>query len=57
MVLTVKKCATQIVIAVIKSRDFVKKVANQDGKATFVKVVQNILFKAYLQFLFKGQGS
>lgn len=37
MVLTVKENATQLVIAVIKSREFVKMVASQDGKATFVK--------------------
>lgn len=37
MVLTVRENATQLVIAVIKSREFVKMVASQDGKATFVK--------------------
>lgn len=37
MVLTVRENATQLVIAVIESREFVKMVASQDGKATFVK--------------------
>lgn len=37
MVQTVREYATQLVIAVIKSREFVKMVASQDGKATFVK--------------------
>lgn len=50
MVLTVKENATQLVIAVIESREFVKMVASQDGKATFVKAVTFMLFKAYLQF-------
>lgn len=50
MVLTVKENATQLVIAVIRSREFVKMVASQDGKATFVKAVTFKLFKAYLQF-------
>lgn len=46
MVLTVRENATQLVIVVIKSREFVKMVASQDGKATFVKAVTFMLFKA-----------
>lgn len=46
MVLTVGENATQLVIVVIKSREFVKMVASQDGKATFVKAVTFMLFKA-----------
>lgn len=45
MVLTVRENATELVTAVIKSREFVKMVASQDGKATFVKAVTFILFK------------
>lgn len=43
MVLTVKKCADQLVMAAIKSQEFVKTVACQDGKATTVKAVLFIL--------------
>lgn len=50
MVQTVREYATQLVIAVIKSREFVKMVASQDGKATFVKAVTIILFKATHNF-------
>lgn len=46
MVQTVREYATQLVIAVIKSREFVKMVASQDGKATFVKAVTFMLFTA-----------
>lgn len=45
MVLTVRENATELVTVVIKSREFVKMVASQDGKATFVKAVTFILFK------------
>lgn len=55
MVLTVRGNATQLVIVVIKSRESVKMVASQDGKATFVKAVTFKLFKAYLQFFKTGK--
>lgn len=44
MVLTVKKCADQLVMAAIKSQEFVKTVACQDGKATTVKASVIIIF-------------
>lgn len=43
MVLTVKKCADQLVMAAIRSQEFVKTVASQDGKASTVKAVLFIL--------------
>lgn len=55
LVKTVWRNATQLVIAVIKSREFVKTVANQGGKATSVKAVLLKLFSAYLQFFLKDK--
>lgn len=47
------KYATQLVIAVIKNREYVKAVAKQGGKATFVKAVLYIVFKMKLMLLSK----
>lgn len=57
MAITVRENATQLVIAVIKIREFVKMVANQGGKAIFVKEVLFILFKDYLLSFIREKGS